>query len=275
VMDDADDFLVPATQPSTVKSARRVLEVLEYFAQGVARATVMEIANALAYPQSSTSVLLSTLAHLGYVRFDPADRTYSPTLRVMLLGSSLQDQLFGGGSVVRVMEQLRQRTNQTVMLGLRQGIHVRFIFSILGRNPHVLRYPMGVLRPVCRSPAGKVLLARLPNAEIQRIARHSNAEALESSQKVSVSRLLTEIADIRQNGWASSEDYPLPNRFTLAMELPSLPGQPPMAIVLGGRKDIMIRNMTAYLAQMRSACAMLERAHEAAVAPSAAESSAD
>jgi DNA-binding IclR family transcriptional regulator len=271
VMDDADDSLVPAAQQATVKSARRVLEVLEYFAQGVASATVMEIANALAYPQSSTSVLLSTLAQLGYVRFDPSDRTYSPTLRVMLLGSSLQDQLFGGGSVVRVMEQLRQRTEQTVMLGLRQGIHVRFIFSILGRNPHALRYPMGVLRPVCRSPAGKVLLARLTNAEIQHIARHSNAQSQDASQKVSVSRLLTEIAEVRQNGWSRTEDYPLPNRATLAMELPSLPGQPPMAIVLGGRKDLMNSSMKSYLAEMRSACAVLERSHRAAAAPSSVE----
>ena len=101
------------SEPSTVKSARRVLEILELFSQGLRKATVMTVANALTYPQSSTSVLLSSLATLGFLRFDPADRTYSPTLRVMLLGSWLQDELFGQGSLVAVMEQLRKRTGQT------------------------------------------------------------------------------------------------------------------------------------------------------------------
>ena len=111
-----------ADSPS-VKSARRVLEILEYFAQGVARATVMQVANSLAYPQSSTSALLSSLATLGYLKFDLSDRTYSPTLRVMLLGSWLQDELFTQGSLVAVMERLRQQTSLTVMIGLRQGNH--------------------------------------------------------------------------------------------------------------------------------------------------------
>ena len=75
------------SEPSTVKSARRVLEILELFSQGLRKATVMTVANALTYPQSSTSVLLSSLATLGFLRFDPTDRTYSPTLRVMLLGA--------------------------------------------------------------------------------------------------------------------------------------------------------------------------------------------
>jgi DNA-binding IclR family transcriptional regulator len=261
VMDEIDKPVGVRGAASTVKSARRVLEVLEYFAQGVKSATVMEIANALAYPQSSTSVLLATLAQLDYVRFDAESRTYSPTLRVMLLGSSLQDQLFGGGSVVRVMEQLRQRTGQTVMIGLRQGIHVRFIFSILGRNPHVLRYPMGVLRPVCLSPVGKVLLARLPTAEVTRIARHANAQAQSPDHRTTVRDFLSEIEDVRRTGWAVSVDYPLPNRMTLAMELPSLPGQPAMGITVGGRKQVMAQQQATYLAEMRAACAQLQRTH--------------
>jgi predicted transcriptional regulator len=60
----------------TVKSARRVLEILEFFAQGRREATVMEVADALAYPQSSTTALLSSLATLGYLRQDVARRTY-------------------------------------------------------------------------------------------------------------------------------------------------------------------------------------------------------
>ena len=246
-----------ATEPATVKSARRVLEILEYFAQRVPRATVMQVANALAYPQSSASVLLSSLSALGYLRFDPADRSYSPTLRVMLLGSWLQDELFGQGSLVAVMERLRQRTGQTVMIGLRQGVHVRFILSLQGKEAQALRYPVGVLRPVCRSAVGKMLLSALSDSEVLRIARHANALGHDPADLVSTRELLEEVKLIRQRGWAMTVDYPLPNRATLAVALPELQGQPPMALTVGSRKLTMLAKHEQFLAELQNSCRLL------------------
>lgn len=247
-----------APESPTVKSAHRVLEVLEYFAQGTSKATVMQIAKDLAYPQSSTSVLLSTLANLGYLRFEAEDRTYAPTLRVMLLGSWLQDRLFSHGSLVSEMERLRERTGQTVMIGLRQGVHVRFIFSLHGKDPQSLRYPVGVLRPVCRSAVGRILLARLPDAEILRIARTANAQLEDPADHVAPTQLLAEIADARQRGWTLAVDYPQPNRATLAVPLPTMAGQPPMSVTVGARKPTMLANFDRILEEMRQSCARLE-----------------
>lgn len=241
----------------TVKSARRVLEIMEYFAQGVQEATVTQVANELVYPQSSTSALLSSLTTLGYLRFDPNRRTYAPTLRVMLLGSRLQDELFGQSSLVSEMERLRQRTGQTVMIGLRQGIHVRFIFSLPGKDAQSLRYPVGVLRPVCRSAVGKMLLSALPDAHILKIARHANAQEAKAENRVATGELLKEIALIREQDWALTVDYPQPNRATLAVALPALPGQPPMALIVGSRKAVMLEKQMQFLAELRAACARM------------------
>lgn len=243
-------------ESSTVKSARRVLEILEFFAQGVAKATVMQVANALTYPQSSTSVLLSTLVTLGYLRFDAADRTYSPTLRVMLLGSWLQDELFGQGSLVSVMDRLRQRTGQTVMIGLRQGIHVRFILSLAGAEAQGIRYPVGALRPVCRSAVGKMLLAALPDSQVLRIARHANGQEVPEN-KVSTRELLQEISAIREQGWALTVDYPLPNRATLAVALPEMKGQPSMALTIGSRKVTVLTRHAQFLKELNETCLTL------------------
>lgn len=255
-----DSVQYPSSTPEspTVKSAHRVLEVLEYFAQGAGKATVMQIAKDLAYPQSSTSVLLSTLANLGYLRFEAQDRTYAPTLRVMLLGSWLQDRLFTQGSLVSEMERLRERTGQTVMIGLRQGLHVRFILSLHGKDPQSLRYPVGVLRPVCRSAVGRILLSRLPDAEIQRIARTANAQLDDPLDHVEPAPLLADIHAARQRGWTLAVDYPQPNRATLAVPLPALAGQPPMAVTVGARKPTMLANFDRFLEEMRQTCARLE-----------------
>lgn len=257
--DDLDPSNHNTKDGATIKSARRVLEVLEYFAQGIRKATVMQVANALAYPQSSTSVLLGSLAKLGYLRFDPADRSYAPTLRVMLLGSWLQDELFGQGSLVAIMERLRQRTGQTVMIGLRQGIHVRFIFSLQGKDAQALRYPVGVLRPVCRSAVGKMLLSMLPDAQVLGIARHANAEERDPANRVATGALLDELAAIRERGWAMTVDYPQPNRATLAVALPEMSGQPAMAITVGARKATMLSKQDQFMAELTAACRNLAR----------------
>ena len=254
---ELDLNLADAGESATVKSARRGLEILEYFAQGVRAATVTQVANELAYTQSSTSVLLASLTTLGYLRFDPEQRIYSPTVRVMLLGSWLQSELFGQGSLVTAMEKLRQRTGQTVMIGLRQGIHVRFIFSLQGKEAQALRYPVGVLRPVCRSAVGKVLLSPLSDTKIQAIARHANAEAQEPEHRVNIRALLEEMTVIRKQGWAMALDYPLPNRSSLAVALPEMSGQPAMALTVGARKSVMLERHAFFLAELRNACTTL------------------
>lgn len=222
----------------TIKSARRVLEVLEFFAERHGPATVSEVAEALGYPQSSTSMLLRSLESLGYLQQDATIRRFLPTLRVMLLGTWMHDDLFGQGSLFSSMNTLRQRTGQAVMVGLRQGIHVRFILSLHSNHPNGLKFPVGVIRPVCRSSVGKMLLTKESDRDVQRIARHANAEA-NPADRVDVQRLVEEIRECRERGWAETADYPRAGFATLAVLLPEIQGQPPMGVTLGMRVDLL------------------------------------
>lgn len=224
--------------PATIKSARRVLEVLELFAERRGPATVSAVAEALDYPLSSTSVLLRSLERLGYLQQDGATREFRPTLRVMLLGTWMHDELFGQGSLLSSMNTLRLRTGQTVMVGLRQGVHVRFILSLPSLRANGLKFPVGVMRPVCQSSVGKMLLTRESDRDVQRIARAANAQA-EPAHRVDVPSLLDEVRQSRARGWAETRDYPRPGFATLAVLLPELPGQPPMAVTLGMRLETL------------------------------------
>jgi DNA-binding IclR family transcriptional regulator len=66
--------------------------------------------------------------------------------------------------------------------------------------------------------------------------------------------LLAEIGAIRERGWAMTVDYPLPERATLAVALPPLAGQPPMAITVGARKSRMLARHAAFLEALRETC---------------------
>src|SRR3954464_13358310 len=87
----------PPLEQKTMKSAGRVLEILEYFDDIQRSSTVMEVANALGYPQSSASALLRSLVATGYLNFDPRTRMYITSSRVALLGSWVNSQFFAEG----------------------------------------------------------------------------------------------------------------------------------------------------------------------------------
>ncbi|MFM9924461.1 helix-turn-helix domain-containing protein [Variovorax sp. H27-G14] len=245
------------TEPSAVKSARRTLEVLEFFAARHSAATVSEVAEALDYPQSSTSMLLRTLESLGYLMQEGGSRRYRPTLRVMLLGTWMHDELFGQASLFSNMAQLRLRTGQAVLVGLRQGIHVRFILSLPSVKANALRYPVGVMRPVCLSAAGKMLLTRESDREVQRIARRANAQAATPQERVDVSALLNEVRESRERGWAESVNYPQRGFANLSTLLPAIAGQPHMGITLGMRLEVLEARRATLLDALESAVRML------------------
>jgi DNA-binding IclR family transcriptional regulator len=105
----------------TVKSAVRVLEILEFFDEVQRPANVVTVSEALGYPQSSTSALLRSLVATGYLQVDRRSRTYTPTDRVSLLGSWINPPLFAEASLPRLMRAITVRTGALVLLSARNG----------------------------------------------------------------------------------------------------------------------------------------------------------
>ncbi|MDX3906409.1 MAG: helix-turn-helix domain-containing protein [Pigmentiphaga sp.] len=235
----------------TIKSARRVLEIFEFFAQTHAPATVKELSQCLGYPQSSTSLLLKSLLTQGYLRYDAASRTYYPTLRVMLLGSWVHDEIFGNGSVISLLEGLRREFGHSVLLGMRQGVYVRYIVTLCAETTGLPPYATGILRPVCRAAVGKALLAGLRNAEISLIARRANAQETDPACKVAVPELLADIELCRARGWAESQGRVVAGRNVIATALPPVPGQMDLAIGLGGPQDEMAHQREEIVERLR------------------------
>ncbi|WP_159350522.1 IclR family transcriptional regulator [Roseomonas harenae] len=235
-----------------VKSARRTIEVLEFFAEAHRAAGVSELARRLGAPLSSTSVLLAGLARMGYLEQDPEDRRYRPTLRVMLLGGWLQDRLLGDSSLLRLMEQLRARTGMSVLIGLQRQAHVQYILTL--RRPDLPgdeNMRAGMLRPVTRAAVGKALLMLKPDDEVTRILRRANAEEHDPALRLRLGAFFTDLRISRARGWTESAGSMVPGQSVLAMPLPSLQDQPPLAIGLGGpleevesRRGDLVRNLT-------------------------------
>jgi DNA-binding IclR family transcriptional regulator len=254
ICDGRDELIEVTTMPlhRPVKSALRCIEVLEFFAEAGRPATVGEIAERLKIPQSSTSVLLGSLVTLGYLRQDPNTRRFQATLRVMLLGSLTQGDVAVLGSLVSGMEDLRHRTRGSVILAMRQSIHVRYIVVLRGDNSTAKSFFMGAVRPVFQVAPGMILLAQETNAVIGRLLRQANAEASYSERQLALTDVLRDVEQIRQQGWAHSPGGATPGTGLTSIVMPPLAGQPLLSLTLGVPMDEAFDRRTEIVSDLRN-----------------------
>lgn len=71
------------------------------------------------------------------------------TSRVTHLGTWLHDDFFGEGALVFALDQLRRKSGQTVIVGIRQGLYVRSLLVLRGPRLNAVRIRASVLYPVC------------------------------------------------------------------------------------------------------------------------------
>ncbi|OGA29561.1 MAG: hypothetical protein A3I01_05880 [Betaproteobacteria bacterium RIFCSPLOWO2_02_FULL_65_24] len=237
-----------------VKSAHRVIQVFEFFAARQAPAGLMEVARALGSPPSSTSALLNSLQKLGYLDYDRRRRTFVPTLRAALLGIWVNDMFLSDGTVLRVMYELRDRTNETVVLGTQSGLHIQYIHvmhSLFRRSgPEVAT---GRLRPLLRSAVGQLILSPKDDQEIVALARRINAEEKDPAHRVPLEQLLRNVQACRREGYGYSEGATTPGAGIIAVLLPTPPHQPPMALGIGAALPKLREQKLTYLAALRHA----------------------
>lgn len=216
-----------------VKSATRVLALLELFDRLQRPAGVTEIAREMGIPQSSTSMLVNGLIDLGYLTALP-DRRVQPTPRVSMLGRWVDDRVTDG-RVTRLMRELGDLTGETILLGIASDIHVVYIAVIPATRPMRLHIPPGTRRPIAASGMGLMLLSAMTDAEVgQRIARAASAGEPDGPPLDPVA-IRAEIEAIRARGHALSASRIVPGAGIVCALLPTADHSQPMAIGIGGQ----------------------------------------
>jgi DNA-binding IclR family transcriptional regulator len=207
------------TRPAVVKSAGRALEILEFFDEVRREAQVAEIAARLGYPQSSTSVLLKSLAQLGYLDYDARTRTYLPTARVALLGTWLDEGPVRDGRLIHMLEELSRATADTIILSARNGIFAHYIHVIQARTALRFHVPQGSRRLVVWSASGFALLAETDDEQIRALVRRTNAE-LAPAEPIDARRVLAGVRQLREQGYFFSRGLVTPGAGSIAVPLP-------------------------------------------------------
>lgn len=182
-----------------IKSANRVLEILELFDASRQTVTVMDVSRALDVPQSSTSELLSALVKQGYLYRDRFARTYMPTSRVALLGAWVQPAFFRNGKLLPMLDEIVEESGHVAILGAMTGVALRHV-HVVGDNVDA-RIRMGTDHSMVHSPLGKMLLSNFDREVIRKLVHRINAES-ETESFVRIADFLNELDRIRAQGFA-------------------------------------------------------------------------
>lgn len=224
----------PSLPISVVKSAGRALQILEYFDDVRCAANMVEVSRALNYPESSTSVLLRSLATLGYLNYDRFKRTYAPTSRVRLLGSWVESELFGDNAVVRLMNRVNSECGDTVILASRNGLVAQYIHVVQARTALRLHITIGTERSLVNSAVGYVLLSSMSDDEVGKLIRRINSEAKNPDDVTRYSDVMSNIENVRQNGYAMIESKITAGTAIIAKALPVEYTKASLVIAIGG-----------------------------------------
>lgn len=246
--------------PSVIKSAGRVLAVLEAFQTWRRSATAREISRTLKIPRSSTNALLSSLLELGYLWFDRETNTYFPTLKVGLLGDWLVGSLRGDPVLNGILQDISTDTGETVAIAVRTGFDMQFVTIIPSSFPVALNITEGALADLFESAVGIAWLATQEPLDIEHLvaARHQQKNV----DHKDLTGLMPRVDEARKRGAAVAYEKVLPDTGAIAVAYGRPVQGQTLVIGIGGPQDRIRRSEARFVELMqRHVRRSIHRAH--------------
>jgi DNA-binding IclR family transcriptional regulator len=188
---------------SNVKSAERVLDILELFSLRDETLALRDVADGLGIPKSSASMLLRTLEARGYLQRERDGFRLEPILRDANSGwvggaSSLLTRV-----ATPVMRELVDTFRETTTLGVLTGeYNVRVVRSII--SPQVVRYELNDTEdlPAYCTGLGQVNLAFSPPELVERYLSQAVMEPRADKTITTPEALQGRLVEIRRQGYS-------------------------------------------------------------------------
>jgi DNA-binding IclR family transcriptional regulator len=240
-----------ADAQKTVKSAQRIIDVVEHFALTRTPATLSVLASALQLPKSSCLALLRTLETNGYIYEVTPRAGYYPTRRWLDKAQVIvaSDPLIA--KVRPVMTALAEDTHETIIFGKRTDHRVMYLDVV--EWPQTLRYTAtgGQFKPLHGTASGKAILAGMNPAERDALLKRYKFQKLTPRTLTNKAALEADIQTGIRRGWHISRGENEPD--TVAIAVPVVTTNDVYVLVVAGIKSRMERKIPHIGAKLRNA----------------------
>ncbi len=191
-----ENYFVPGLQ--------RGLRVLEALASERRPLSTTEIAKMLSLTRSSAFRLTYTLRHMGFLELAPGSKDFILGPRVLNIGFAY----LSSKSIIETarpeLERLRDNTNVSSHLGIRDGREVLYLSCAQTRSGFLSNMNVGARVPAYATPLGWLLLSDLRPREITKLFSSEDFEAFSPHTPKSIDELMTRVTDASRRGYVIS-----------------------------------------------------------------------
>jgi DNA-binding IclR family transcriptional regulator len=191
----------PAAAGRTVQSLERAFALLEAVAGSDQPLSLAELSRATGLHTSTAFHLIKTLILLGYIRQEDTKRyRIGPRLFMQAAGASTEIELVN--LATPHLKRLADETGETAHLAVRADNGIAVIAKVEARSSIRTSERLGIIRPAHCTAIGKVLLADLPDDELEAYLRAGTLIAFTPKTITDPASLRDEIKRVAASGTA-------------------------------------------------------------------------
>ncbi|MDQ7843423.1 MAG: IclR family transcriptional regulator [Armatimonadota bacterium] len=189
----------------SARAAERTLDILLAFLREGREMGISELSRIVRLPKATVHRLVQVLVSRGFLARDPATAGYRVGLTPFRLGNLFLAQTHVRQVALPVIHELARRTGETVNLNVVVDRHRICIEK--AESPQDIRHAVELGRPLplYAGASGKVLLAHLPEEEIEAVLA-AGIHRFTPRTIVDPARLRRSLAEIRRRGYAVTSD---------------------------------------------------------------------
>jgi DNA-binding IclR family transcriptional regulator len=199
-----DHKINPLKAESASRAINRICDILNSFNDHEAYLTLTEISLRIHLPKSTTFRFLEALESQGMIHYDTNHKSYRLGHRLIHLGMLAQASIDLRNDALPILRALTEETSETSILSIRFGNVGTWVEMIESRQPVRLAMRVGQPLHLHAGASSKVLLAFLPEPEIERIVSNMELVPIATHTITDPDRLKEELRTIRMTGYATS-----------------------------------------------------------------------
>jgi IclR family pca regulon transcriptional regulator len=191
---------VSGERSQSLQSLERGMAVIQVFSRERPALTLSEVARHTGFTRATCRRILLTLESLGHVRSD--GRLFSLTPRVLSLGWAYLASLNLSELAQPLMEDLGERMKESCSMATLDLPDIVYVARVPTRRIMTIALGVGARLPAHATSMGRVLLAALPEDELDRYLAKTPLERFTEHTITDPDELRAAVAQTRVDGWA-------------------------------------------------------------------------
>lgn len=182
-----------------VKSVLKAFAIIEEL-DSSGELSLGELSERLSMDKATAHRLVNTIKSAGYVTQNPDNKKYTNSIKLFTVGKKAVDSQ-GVRNVARpFIEELAQKTGETVNLGALVGKDIVYIDKIESRSTIKVSINVGTSIPSYCTGMGKAVLAYMKDEEVVDLLKDEHYHSYTKNSAKSIEELFDKLREVRNQG---------------------------------------------------------------------------